>query len=148
VLPQGKDYHHPVSALDILPTVIAATEGELPHDRIYDGINLLPYLLGQNVTPPHDRLFWRLWHHGAVRKGDWKLIWFDDQPPRLHNLVWDMREQVDLSSQYEEKVEELLNDYHAWQASLTQPIWRTHPRWKKHSRNRYNQTYVNTLKRN
>ncbi|MFC1725721.1 sulfatase-like hydrolase/transferase, partial [candidate division KSB1 bacterium] len=147
VLPEGKVYGSPVTALDIFPTAIAAAGGKLPENRIYDGVNLLPYLSGEKSDQPHDILFWRLLHHGAVRKGDWKLIWFDDEPPRLHNLAEDISEKNDLSNTNPEKTKELLGDFYIWEKQMKNPLWITAPKWKQHSRMRYNQNYVETLKK-
>ncbi|MFC1493269.1 sulfatase [candidate division KSB1 bacterium] len=137
----------PVISLDILPTILRAAGGELPSDREYDGVDLLPFINKDKKNSPHDELYWRLWHHGAVRKGDWKLIWFDDKPPRLHNLADDIGEKTDLSGRYPDNVKELLEGFNTWQEELAEPIWRTDPVWKKHSRDRYDQAYVETLKR-
>ena len=147
VIPKGKIFNEPVITLDILPTAIEVAGGELPVDRSYDGVNLLPYVQGKKKGHPHDALFWRLLHHGAVRKGNWKLIWFDDKPPRLHNLKDDIGEQVDLSEKFPNKVRELLSEFNKWQKELSEPTWRTHPKWQKHSRDRYDQKYVNQLRK-
>ena len=56
-IPQGITYEHPVSALDIFPTAVAAAGGELPPDRDIDGVDLIPYIDGSNSQKPHDRLF-------------------------------------------------------------------------------------------
>ena len=78
-IPQGMTYKHPVSALDIFPTAVAAAEAELPTDRAIDGVDLIPYLDGSNSQKPHDRLFWRAGSIWAARVGDWKLIYAADR---------------------------------------------------------------------
>ena len=148
VLPAGVTYENPVISLDILPTAVELAGGKLDESIIYDGVNLMPYLLGENNSEPHEKLFWRRFYYGAVRKGDWKLNWFDDRAPRLHNLKEDVAEQYDLSEQFPEKTEELLREFHAWEEGLAEPIWRTHPMWKQHTLDRYNQQYVDSLKMN
>lgn len=147
VIPAGMKYEHPVITLDILPTAVALAGGNCPSDREYDGVNLIPLMTGQSDAIPHEKLFWRLQHHGAVRKGEWKLIWFDDQAPRLHNLREDIGEQINLVNQEPELVKELLDDFHNWEKELIAPIWVSHPQWKQHSRMRYNQAYVDSLKK-
>src|SRR3989442_14873327 len=49
----------PVSALDVFATAAAAAGADLPNDRPYDGVSLLPYLTGRSVGAPHDALYWR-----------------------------------------------------------------------------------------
>jgi arylsulfatase A-like enzyme len=131
VLPAGKKYEKPVIALDILPTAVAAAGGELPKGVHYDGVNLLPYILGENKNDPHDILFWRMIYCGAVRKGDWKLHWFEDRKPRLYNLKIDISERTELSEKYPAKTKELLRDFNNWQSELAEPVFRLPPKAKE-----------------
>ncbi|TLX75787.1 hypothetical protein E9993_09545 [Labilibacter sediminis] len=79
VLPEGKKYTNMVSSLDIFPTALAAAGVELPSDRQYDGVNLIPYLKGDKKEPPHQVLHWRAgWGH-AVRYKNWKMVWLRDK---------------------------------------------------------------------
>jgi arylsulfatase A-like enzyme len=55
----GLVYRDVVSLLDILPTSVAAAGGRLPTDRVYDGVDIVPYVTGQKPGPPHDMLAWR-----------------------------------------------------------------------------------------
>jgi len=147
VIPSGSKYEQAVITLDILPTAVALAGGELPVDSIFDGVNLMPFIMGKKDEVPHDKLFWRLQHHGAIRKGDWKLIWFDDQAPRLHNLREDIGERINMAEHEPALVKELLNDFQGWQNEMVSPLWTSHPRWTPHSRMRYNQAYVDSLKK-
>lgn len=142
---RGTLYEKPIITLDILPTALSVARAQLP--KAIDGIDLMPYLKGAK-TSPHEELFWRLGHHGAVRRGDWKLIWFDDAPPRLHDLSRDIAEQIDLSHEEPELTRSLLDSFHKWESELINPVWRTDTIWKTHSRDRYDQSYVETLRKN
>ncbi len=73
-LPAGKVYDQPVIALDILPTALAATRRPVPKPDHCNGVDLMPYLKGQNESPPHEKLFWRFGPQKAVRRGSWKLV--------------------------------------------------------------------------
>ena len=146
VLPEGTTYDKPVISLDILPTAVALAGGEPEKNLDIDGINLMPFLLGEKKGAPHEKLFWRLIHHGAIRKGDWKLIWFDDQPPRLYKLGDDISEKNDLSIEIPSKTNELLTDFHNWEKGLAEPLWVNDPKWKIHDRKRYDQQYVDSLR--
>ncbi len=147
MIPGGRVVTFPVSALDIVPTVVAAAGGMLPQDRPYDGVNLVPFLRGELPGAPHEALYWRMDHHGAIRKQDWKLIWFRDRVPRLHFLGQDIGEMDDLNSSYPAKVKELLNEYHAWQVWMEDPLWRDPQPQRSHDYRLYDQAYVETLKR-
>lgn len=143
---KGITYEEQIITLDIFPTAIAAAGG-VPHENL-DGKDLIPFISNRTNDIPHESLFWRLGHAGAVRKGNWKLIWFDDKPPRLHNLSNDVAEQNDLSSSEPEMVKSMLNEFHQWEKELVKPLWRTDTIWKSHSRMRYDQSFVETLKKN
>lgn len=52
-------YRDVVSLLDVLPTSVAAAGGKLPEDRVYDGVDLMPYLSGKKSGSPHNMLAWR-----------------------------------------------------------------------------------------
>lgn len=63
-----------VSALDILPTIAAATKISLPIDRKYDGYNLLPLISGKKKhSPRKDFAYYNGLTLEAVRQGEWKL---------------------------------------------------------------------------
>ena len=60
-----------VSSLDITPTAAALAGAKLPHGT--DGVNLIPYLTGQNKAVPNPTLYWRAGPSFAIRDGDWKM---------------------------------------------------------------------------
>lgn len=116
VLPAGKVYDQPVSTMDVYPTFIAAAGVEIPDETVLDGVNLLPYFLGEKSTVPHDELYWLGQNKasGAVRKGDWKLlIASSGEQTQLFNLREDPAESNDLTANNLELAAELLS---AWQA--------------------------------
>lgn len=61
VIPAGKTYDEIASALDVLPTSLAAAGTPLKTDdpgaRFVEGVNLLPWLTGQRPGMPHERWF-------------------------------------------------------------------------------------------
>ena len=118
----GSSYQHPVSTLDVFPTVVAAAGGELPVDRSMDGVNLLPYVSGQDGDMPHEALFWRQGPNWAVRQGDWKLIHAADHT-WLYNLAEDIGEQDNVAEQHPDVVEDLTRAYVEWNADNVDPLW-------------------------
>lgn len=118
-LPAGKIYDRPVSTLDVLPTVIAAAKAEPLYDVQLDGVNILPFLLGETTTDPHRVLFWR-WHaEQALRMGDWKLVRGKEHRGwRLINLVRDQKEEHDLTEEHSEKAAELRAEFEKWSVTL------------------------------
>lgn len=121
-LPKGIVYDKPVIALDIHPTAVAAAGGNAPAGL--DGVNLLPFLTGQNKAAPHEALYWRFGAQWAIRKGDWKLT-ATNETAGLFNLAEDVAESKDLSATNPAKRKELQQDWDKWNATLVAPAWRT-----------------------
>jgi hypothetical protein len=133
-------YHEMVSSLDIVPTVAAAAGVALPTDRDYDGMNIMPYLTGQQISP--DRTFyWRFFGLGpdgplgaqntiwGVRNGSLKLVVeraLDTQPPALYDLSTDIGETTDLSLQQPAQVAALQTLYNQWQLIAVPAFWQRH----------------------
>jgi arylsulfatase A-like enzyme len=124
-LPENITYDKPVISLDIFSTVAAICTIDLPKDRIYDGVNLIPYFTNENKKSPHDMLFWRADHIHAVRKGDYKLIFSSrDNWLELYNLKDDIGEKNNLALLLPEKVKELKLELEVWEHSLPKkPLW-------------------------
>src|SRR5690606_34692417 len=73
-IPAGVRYKAPVISLDIFAT--ASAVARVTPDNPIDGVNLLPYLKGEQKGLPHDYLFWRNFDKSrfAVRTADRKMI--------------------------------------------------------------------------
>ena len=130
VLPAGRIVDAPVISLDLLPTALAATGVPIPFSAKFDGVNLLPFLIGKAETPPHTVLYWRYGQQMAIRADDWKLTRALDltaQPPvlkaGLFNLANDIGEQHDLTSAMPDKVKELQTQWDAWNVANIKPLW-------------------------
>jgi arylsulfatase A-like enzyme len=136
-LPAGKVYEQPVIQLDFLRTALAAAGIEAKPEWKLDGVNLIPYLTGEQTGPPHDALYWRLGAEMAVRRGDWKLVKYYYEfapekperrnaylsPSRLYNLSRDIGEHNDLASSEPAKVKELQTLWDQWNGTLVAPLW-------------------------
>ncbi|NWG14900.1 MAG: sulfatase-like hydrolase/transferase [Acidobacteria bacterium] len=123
-LPEGMVFQEPVSSLDIVPTVLAATGiGVKPEDNL-DGANLLPSLKSEKAGRPHDVLYWRSQNKKAIRLGDWKLVKEQRQSGwELYNLADDIGESKNLAEKMPEKVKELEKAWQEWNAQLQAPKW-------------------------
>lgn len=74
-IPAGSVCNEPAMTIDILPTIAAIINGQLPEHTI-DGKSILPLLEGEDgATSPHEALFF--YYHAndleAMRMGRWKL---------------------------------------------------------------------------
>jgi arylsulfatase A-like enzyme len=131
--PAGKVYENPIIQLDILPTILAAVKAETKPAKPLDGVNLIPYLTGENTGRPHDSLFWRFGKQWAVRQGDWKLVVArgGSQQPELYNLADDISESKNLASEKPEVLAKLQASYDAWNAEQAAPSAPDQPAAKK-----------------
>lgn len=117
----GREFRHPVSSLDVFPTVLAAAGGSSGNLRPLDGVNLLPFLEGAAEGAPHDHLVWRSGPNRAVRQGAWKLLQSRDGPTRLYNVQDDPSESRDLSEEHPELVRTLHGLFRDWAADKAEP---------------------------
>jgi uncharacterized sulfatase len=124
-LPAGETYDAPVHGFDIFATAAAAAGARLPEDRVIDGVDLVPFVLGDREGLPHRRLFWRTGHYRVALVDGWKLQ-VSERPPGttwLFDLANDPTERIDLSEQEPERVaamRRILADHDAEQAP---PAW-------------------------
>lgn len=131
----GTEYRNPVSLMDVLPTAVAAAGGSLPTDRVYDGVDLMPYLTEEKSGAPHEFLAWQAKPLVAIRYGDWKLwetqgsdIGVYGQYKLLFNLRDDLNESVNLKDKTPKKLKLLEQMILQWEAPMIEPLWKTkHP---------------------
>lgn len=151
-LPPGKTFAHPVTALDLALTFLAAAETTsrrsrreealstpqtrdprpqtLPSQSLLtlaptarlEGLNLLPHLRGE-APPPARPLFWRMGRQAAARDGNWKLLRTGDQPWQLFNLATDPAEQTNLAAAQPAVVEQLAAAWAKWNQQNIPPLW-------------------------
>ncbi len=124
VIPRGKIYDKPVSLVDIFKTVSDETHCQLPNDRVYDGVNLIPYIQNKKDGSPHETLFWRCDYSKTVLKDGWKLI-IDEKRNRffLYDLKTDHEEKNNIAFKHADIVRELMKELRAWEDGLADPLW-------------------------
>ncbi len=141
--PAEKVYDKMVSSMDLYPTLIEAARLQMPEDQQVDGVDLLPYIHGENKSMPHEWLCWqnRSWlpkteggfvvptpkvHNSAIRKGNWKLVRLNekldlDNPPppwQLFDLSMDIGEGNNVAEAHPEIVMELDKLFNSWRSSM------------------------------
>ena len=122
-LPASTVYEKPVISLDIFATTMAVAGGELAKDRVYDGVNLVPFLGGKNSGEPHKSLFWRYGEYLAMREGQWKLHKSGKYPAQLYDLTADIGETMDLAAKQSDRVKKMEADLAKWNGELKEPMW-------------------------
>lgn len=101
--------------MDFYPTLCAVAGAAVPSGTKLDGVNVLPYLRGEQTGAPHKILFWKNREQGAVREGDWKLV-IGTSKPQLFNLATDLGEKHDLSAEQPALLEKLQLAWRDWSA--------------------------------
>ncbi|GAB5404679.1 MAG: sulfatase-like hydrolase/transferase [Aureliella sp.] len=127
-----------VSALDILPTSVAAAGGRIRSDepRPLDGVNLLPFLSGTQSGSPHQELFWHKLWFSAMRDGPWKLIYVQDYGYALYNLDDDLGEKHNVAAKYPQRVSDMTDRLNNWKSEMPAPLWLEGQQWFRiHSAN-------------
>ncbi|MBI9018998.1 MAG: sulfatase [Phycisphaerae bacterium] len=104
---------------DIFPTIIEmAGLKDCPQiGGKIDGISFVPLLRQKPIYPANRAIFWHFPHnygqepYTAIRKGDWKLIYFHaNQRYELYNLAEDISEANDLFEQRKDIVQRLAEE--------------------------------------
>jgi len=140
-LPAGRQYHHPVTSLDLAPTFLAAAGSVPDNGAKLDGVNLLPHLTGGDAHPPHPGLMWRFTVSAAFREGDWKLVRLPDRLPLLFDLSRDVSEQHDVAMDNLERTRSMLKRLGQWDAGLPHPVSLEGAVWKRRQLNLYDAVY-------
>jgi len=114
------------TAMDLFPTIAEFIGVELPDDRIYDGVSLMPLFQGEGVERDTDEAFYyyNACNLQAVKKGSWKLHlsrtklekpWWDKSKefidisvPVLFNTDEDLAEKKNVAGAHPKIVAELL----------------------------------------
>lgn len=131
VIPSGQTDDHPVIALDLFATALAVAGIPTTPGKPLDGVNLIPFVTGQNPGRPHQTLFWKHGAAWAVRDGDLKLVHGESKAknaaqsggPLLFDLSKDVSETTDLAPQRPEDVKRLRKLYEDWKRDFPKPLW-------------------------
>ncbi len=125
VIEGGQIYEKPITSLDLFPTSLKMAGLKVKGET--DGVDLIPYLKGEEAGTPHESLFWRVGDRAALRKGDWKIV-RDRQrgqpgPWELYNLKEDIGEANNLADEEGEILEDLVEDWEALDKEMIEPVF-------------------------
>ena len=128
----------PVQSCDFYPTFLAAAGLPLRPEQHCDGVNLLPLLTGQEISPRP--LFWHFPHYGNqggqpaawVLHEGWKLIHrFETGRNELFYLPADISESSDLAPNHPDKVAQLREMLLTWLHDVEAKYPQTNPDWQR-----------------
>ncbi len=121
-IPAGTRYNNPVISLDIFAT--AAVLADVKPKNELDGVNLMPFLTGQNKGFPHDYLYWRNFDQQrlAVRSKNEKMI---TQPNTdfLFQIKADTGEKNNLAEKDSKTLNGLKSKAIQWNKKLMDPTF-------------------------
>jgi len=127
VIEKGKICTSIATTLDLFPTLVRLGGGEIPDDRIMDGVNILPVLKGEKKIGKDTVFYYKGRRLYAIRKGPWKAHFItvtrpygpnglteEHDPPLLFNVETDPSEKYNKAEMYPNIIEEILGikQYH------------------------------------
>ncbi|MCX6896944.1 MAG: hypothetical protein NTZ16_15960 [Verrucomicrobia bacterium] len=110
-------------SLDVFATALSCAGVPMPTDRKYDGVNLIPFLTGEQAGAPHERLFWRSAKVTGMREGEAKLARPAESQDELCDLKSDVGESRNLAAAQPEKAQVLAATLAAWDKELVAPAF-------------------------
>lgn len=121
-IPAGTKLTGRAAHVDIFATAAAAAGAKMPDDRVYDGLDLMRQVEGEDMSERN--LYFRSGHYRTLFKGDWKLQ-VSERPAKtwLFNLADDPTEQRNLAMDEPEKLAELMAVLKEMDAEQAPPIW-------------------------
>lgn len=128
VIPAGRvDRASVLTAVDLLPTLLAVAGQPLPNDYQQDGENIVPALKGEAFQRERP-IFWEwaparehpeTWPHQGIRDGKWKLL-INEKLGRveLYDIEKDWAETTNVADAHSQVVQQLTQQIHAWKKTL------------------------------
>lgn len=150
IVPEGKVFDDPVTAMDLTATVASAGGVSARADQPFDGFDIVPALSGTGELDAERPLFFRrrtvvYWkgenmiRQSAVRQGDWKVLrtykyGTDEYREDLFNLADDLAESKNLAHSNPEKLQQLQKMLDGWEDEMAEtaaPMGKYVPKPKK-----------------
>ena len=105
----GTVVDQPIHMVDMYPTLVGLAGGTLAKSKPLDGFDVWATIREGKISPREEVVYDIEPFRAAVRKGDWKLVWWTALPAKaeLFNIAQDPSEKVDLSEKFPDKVAEL-----------------------------------------
>lgn len=121
VLPRGVVSAQPGITMDLTATFLKAAGGALPVEEPFDGIDLMPHLLGEKPTAERT-FYWRMDRSNrkarAIRHGRWKYVDDGGSMDLLFDLDEDPGERVNLHYRHPEIVADLKGRLRTWEQEM------------------------------
>lgn len=113
-----------IHTVDLYPTLMKLAGGSLDKSMPLDGMDVWA-TISEGAPSPRTEIVYSIEpFRGAIRQGDWKLIWYTLLPQRmeLYDLAKDQSETDNVAADHPEKVAELQERINALSAEAEKPV--------------------------
>src|SRR6185369_12003585 len=116
-----------IHAVDIYPTLAALAGASIAKCKPLDGVNVWDTIAEGKPSPRSEVVYNIEPFRGALRQGDWKIIWRNMLPTSvdLYNLADDPSEKNNLASTHAERVTAMQKRLDALAKEATKPLFFT-----------------------
>jgi len=120
----GITYDKPIISLDVFATVASAASAEKHINNEIDGIDLLPYLTGNNSGLPHKYLYWqnRDKDIDVVRDERYKYLRIKNDE-YIFDLKNDISEETNIINLSKPIYDRLKSQFKEWEKNMTDPVF-------------------------
>ena len=124
IIPKGIVYDKPIIALDIFATSIAVANVENHTINEIDGVNLIPYIIGENNNYPHKYLYWqnRDKEIDVIRDDRYKYLRIKNKE-FIFDLSNDISEKNNLINSSKQIYDNLKFKFKEWEKDMIDPIF-------------------------
>jgi arylsulfatase A-like enzyme len=117
------------ATMDLYTTIIKLADGQVPTDRVVDGLDLRPVLFGTGPSPRKTVFYYRGTRIFAVRKGPYKAHFItqtgyggdkpvEHDPPLLYHLGHDPSEKFDVAKEHPDVIADILKEVERHRATV------------------------------
>jgi arylsulfatase A-like enzyme len=124
-IPKGVVYTNAVISLDIFATAMAQTQKPIQTKNQLDGVNLIPFVNGENNGTPHELLWWRKFDHNqfAIRNSKGEKFVKSKSNTHLFDLKSNISEVGKEALGNEILQQTLLLKYTDWEKQMLDPVF-------------------------
>ena len=114
-----------IHMVDMLPTLASISGAPLTKSKPLDGMNVWPVISAGQPSPRTEVVYNVEPFRGALRQGDWKLVWRTPLPSalELYNLKDDPSEKENVAERHPETVRTLQKRVEELAREMTKPMF-------------------------
>ncbi|TYA74645.1 sulfatase-like hydrolase/transferase [Seonamhaeicola marinus] len=110
----GTVYDYPVNSLDISRTAVEVAGGDAFKTTKMEGVNLIPFVTGENKEAPHDYMYWRGGSKWSVLASDGTKHVKETKNPELYYLPDDVSEANNILSKKSKLAKKMYSKWVEW----------------------------------